>query len=164
MQSELFNFLTSNNILYKQFEHPPIFTCEEAQTLAKDIPGFATKNLFLLPKNSDAPLLVTLPEYKRLSIREFTNFLKLPKLSFAKEELLKEHLHVEPGSVTMMGLIFDHSKKIKVYIDKAVWEAGEVQCHPLINTATLVIQKDGLRKFFEATGHVPVVIDLPVVR
>jgi Ala-tRNA(Pro) deacylase len=36
-----------------------------------------------------------------------------------------------------------------------------VNCHPLVNTMTTTLPRDGLLAFFRATGHEPVVTVLP---
>jgi Ala-tRNA(Pro) deacylase len=50
---------------------------------------------------------------------------------------------------------------VQVVADKAIWEADALQCHPLVNTATLVISLDNIRKFLETTGHTATVMDVP---
>ena len=72
-----------------------------------------------------------------------------------------KYLGVEPGSVTVLGLIHDTENAVEVYIDRDVWNAPLWRCHPLVNTATLVIPRQGIERFFEHTGHKPRVIDLP---
>jgi Ala-tRNA(Pro) deacylase len=46
-------------------------------------------------------------------------------------------------------------------IDGVVWHADGLQCHPLVNTSTLVLDAGGVRAFLAATGHEPRVIDVP---
>jgi Ala-tRNA(Pro) deacylase len=70
-------------------------------------------------------------------------------------------LKLEPGAVTILGVVNDEAGQVGVVVDKAIWEADALQCHPLVNTATLVIPLDALRKFLEATGHPATVMDVP---
>jgi Ala-tRNA(Pro) deacylase len=46
-------------------------------------------------------------------------------------------------------------------VDKAIWEADALQCHPLVNTATLVMSLENVRKFLDATRHEAEVMDVP---
>jgi Ala-tRNA(Pro) deacylase len=62
-------------------------------------------------------------------------------------------LGVTRGSVTMMGLANDAEHKVELWIDAQIWENKYFLTHPLINTATLVISKAELMRFFELTGH-----------
>lgn len=43
-------FLQSHQIIYNLYEHPAVYTCEEAEKYCGDIPGLACKNLFLRDK------------------------------------------------------------------------------------------------------------------
>ena len=40
-------FLQQNGIAYQRVEHPPVYTCEEAERLVPFLSGAHTKNLFL---------------------------------------------------------------------------------------------------------------------
>ena len=83
------------------------------------------------------------------------------KLSFGSPEDLKSLLGVEPGSVTLFGVLHDVDQTVDVIIDRDVWEAGALQCHPLVNTATLVIKTEDMERFFKATGHAFRMLEVP---
>jgi Ala-tRNA(Pro) deacylase len=70
-------------------------------------------------------------------------------------------LDLEPGAVTILGAMNDSEAKVAVVVDQAIWRADALQCHPLVNTATLVISLDHVRKFLDATGHRATVMDVP---
>ena len=55
----------------------------------------------------------------------------------------------------------DDAGQVQVVMDQAIWDADALQCHPLVNTATLVIPLDHVRRFLAATGHQPMVVDVP---
>jgi hypothetical protein len=40
-----------------------------------------------------------------------------------------------------------------LWIDAEIWRAEYFLSHPLVNTATLVISKTELERFFALTGH-----------
>jgi Ala-tRNA(Pro) deacylase len=50
---------------------------------------------------------------------------------------------------------------VEVFIDRDLWRSEALACHPLVNTATLVIERDGLEALLKATGHAYQVIDVP---
>jgi Ala-tRNA(Pro) deacylase len=50
---------------------------------------------------------------------------------------------------------------VRPVIDRVTWESEALQCHPLFNTATLSIGMADVARLFEATGHAPMVIDVP---
>ncbi len=45
-----YQFLNDNQFDYQRVEHPPVYTCAEAERLRPDIAAVSTKNLFLCDK------------------------------------------------------------------------------------------------------------------
>jgi Ala-tRNA(Pro) deacylase len=64
-------------------------------------------------------------------------------------------LGVTRGSVTMMALVNDIGHEVDLWIDDEIWRGEQFLCHPLVNTATLVMPKPELMRFFILTGHAP---------
>lgn len=153
-------FLKNHGINYEQFDHPAVFTCEEGKKLCPLMPGAPTKNLFLRNKDGKRHFLVVVDHEKRVDLKKLKLLLGLSKLAFASEDRLKKYLGVEPGSVTLLGLIHDANHAVEVFIDETLWDKN-LQCHPLVNTATLVISREGIKTFFKATGHVAHKINVP---
>jgi Ala-tRNA(Pro) deacylase len=60
-----------------------------------------------------------------------------------------------------MGVINDPEHRVEVIVDRAVWHAEQVRCHPLVNTATLVLKRADMHRLFELTGHQPIILDVP---
>jgi Ala-tRNA(Pro) deacylase len=67
---------------------------------------------------------------------------------------------VTPGSVTVLGLMNDASREVELCVDAEVWGAAAWRCHPLINTATLVIARADVERFLAHTGHGARVVSL----
>lgn len=158
---EIYRFLDSNGIAYERHDHPPVFTCEDVNRLVPELPGCKTKNLFICDNKGKQHFLVTVPDEKSVDLKSLGEALAVKKLRFASADRLQKHLNLEPGSVTILGVINDHAGTVNVVVDKAVWEADALQCHPLVNTATLVISLDHMRRFLEATGHEATVMVVP---
>jgi Ala-tRNA(Pro) deacylase len=153
-------FLRRYGISYERFDHEAVFTVEESEKLPP-MPGFHTKNLFLFDEKSGRHILVVVGHDKRVDLKALRALLGLKQLSFAPPERLKERLGVEPGSVTLLGIVHDTERAVEVLIDEAGWNAEAMACHPLANTATFCIPHAGIERFLEATGHVPRVLDIP---
>ncbi len=153
-------FLTRHGIAFERFDHVPVFTCEESEALPP-MPGAPTKNLLLVDKKGERVWLVSVGHEKRVDLKALRTMLGVSGLSFASPELLKELLGVEPGSVTLLGLIHDRNHRVTVVLDQPLAEAYALQCHPLVNSATLVIPREGMARFFAATGHTPRTLDVP---
>ena len=64
-------------------------------------------------------------------------------------------LGVTRGSVTMMGLANDVEHQVELWVDEEIWSGENFLCHPLVNTATLILSKSELERFFTLTGHAP---------
>ena len=69
-----------------------------------------------------------------------------------------KHLGVEPGSVTLLGLVNDGSHAVELYVDADVWSAPSIHAHPLRNDATLVLSHADVVRFLTATGHQPRIV------
>src|SRR3989338_5051434 len=104
---DIFSFLTSHGIAYERFDHPAVFTCEESEALCPPMPGMQTKNLFLRDEKGKHRFLVVVGHKKNVDFKALKKIIDVQKLSFGSPELLMEHLGVEPGAVTLLGLIND---------------------------------------------------------
>ncbi len=154
-------FLQEHGIAFQRFDHPAVFTCEESQRLVPPMPSMHTKNLFLRDDKWKRFFLVSVGHDKNVDLKQLKKILGVQKLSFGSPERLQEMLGVTPGAVTLLGLIHDHDHRVEVIIDAALWEADALGCHPLVNTATLVIAKEDIEKFLAVTGHRAKIIEVP---
>jgi Ala-tRNA(Pro) deacylase len=145
---EIKKYLQDNGIEFKQFNHPPVYTCEEAEKYSEGIKGLHAKNLFMKNKKGDKFFLVIFPSGKKLEIKELEKKLQ-EKIRFASEEDLKKVLGLTTGAVSPFGLINDDRKVVKVLIDKSIWESDHASFHPNINTETLELTKEGFHKYVE---------------
>lgn len=74
-------------------------------------------------------------------------------MRFGSEENLLRLLGLTRGAVTMMGLINDTEHQVELWVDADIWQGEYFLSHPLVNTATLVLAKSELERFFALTGH-----------
>ena len=73
-----------------------------------------------------------------------------------------QYLDITPGSVSVLGLMNDTENRVQLVIDKPVYEAETLCCHPCINSATLQLSmRDIVEKFLPHVRHTPIVVDLP---
>ena len=153
-------FLADNGIQYVRHEHPPVFTCEDERDQVPESGAARTKNLFLRDRRGRRHLLLVTTCAKTVSIATFAEAAGADRLSFASPERLKKHLGVEPGSVTILGLVHDAGHAVELYVDADVWAAPSIHAHPLRNDATLVLSHDAVVRFLGATGHQPRVVTI----
>jgi Ala-tRNA(Pro) deacylase len=157
---DLYALLDRLEISYARYEHAPVFTCDEAYAAMPDEPAVQTKNIFLRDKRGRRHLLLVTTCEKAVDIKRFAEQAGADRLSFASPERLMKYLGVEPGSVTVLGLTNDVEKAVELYVDIDVWATPRWRCHPLINTATLVLSRADVEKFLASTGHTPRVLAL----
>ncbi len=154
-EQEFLKFLEANRFVFERFEHPAVFTCEEAELHRPNRPAVSTKNLFLCDKKARRFFLAVTACEKTVRLDELPSQFGVSHLRFGSEENLMRLLGVTRGAVTMMGLANDIEHKVELWIDEHIWRGEFFQSHPLVNTATLVISKSELMRFFELTGHMP---------
>lgn len=148
-------------IAFARVDHPPVYTTEEAARLVPALPGAKAKNLFLRDAHGRQHFLVVVPYAKRADLSRLAQALGLRKLTFGAPEELQRLLGVTPGAVSVLGVVCDQDCAVRVVIDEVLWSADALQCHPLVNTATLSVPLAGLRDLLAATGHEAQVLDVP---
>lgn len=154
-EQEFIDFLDANRFEYQRVAHPAVFTCAEAELHRPGVPATSTKNLFLCDKKGRRFFLAVTSCEKSVNLDELSVELGIKHLRFASEGNLELLLGVTRGSVTMMGLANDSDHQVELWIDADIWESENFLSHPLVNTATLVLPKPELERFFELTGHEP---------
>jgi Ala-tRNA(Pro) deacylase len=159
--ADLFALFERLGIEARTYEHAPVFTVAESETVKDEIPGGHSKNLFLKDKKGRL-FLVVAEARTRIDLKRLHEPLGASgRLSFGSAELLGEVLGVEPGSVTPFGLMNDRERRVSLVLDEALMRHEPVNFHPLVNSATTGISRADLLKFFAATGHAPRIMHLP---
>ncbi|WP_429076477.1 prolyl-tRNA synthetase associated domain-containing protein [Aeromonas veronii] len=157
----IYSLLDQLAIPYQRVDHPPVFTCEEASKLLPDLPAAKTKNLFLRDQKSERLFLVVSPEEHRVDLKALATALGVKRLSFGSPERLDAVLGLTPGSVTLLAMVRDREKAVELVVDEAIWQAEQVQCHPLVNTATLIIRLNDVRRLLAHLDREAIVMRLP---
>ena len=157
---DLYALLAELGIDYAKYEHEAVFTCEAALAAVPDKRSVQTKNLFLRDKPGRRHFLLVTSCEKAVDIKRFAEQIDAGHLSFGSAERLQKHLGLTPGSVTVLGLMNDSSHAVQLYVDADVWNREWWNCHPLINTATLVLSRGDIQKLVAHTGHTPHVVTL----
>lgn len=155
-------FLNDHSILFERFDHPAVFTCEQAKKIIPDdMPGTDTKNLFLRDEDGKRHFIVMVGHEKRVDLRALSTLLGVKRLSFGSPERLQEYLGITPGAVSILGLVNDVHHAVECFIDEALWKNTAFRVHPLVNTASFIISREGIETFMKAVGHPLSVIAVP---
>lgn len=134
-------------------EHPALFTCTEADRLLLDRPGTRLKNLFLRDNYGRRhALLLTRPD-KQVDLAALSRQLGWSRLGFASSERLSRYLGIAPGHVSVLALVNDTAQAVELWLDNDLREGDDFHCHPLRNSATVLLSKTDLQRFVEHTGH-----------
>ena len=122
---------------YDRIDHEAAFTMEVCEEIDKVLGGKTCKNLFLCNRQKTAFYLLLIPGDKPFKTKDLSQQIGSSRLSFACEEDMIEILNLTPGSVTILGLMYDKGKKVKLLIDEEVLHDEYFGCHPCINTSSI---------------------------
>lgn len=148
-------------IPYLRLDHeatPSIEACHEVDRLL----GIEiSKNLFLCNATKTAFCLLMMPGEKAFRTKDLSAQINSSRMSFADPRYMLEYLDLMPGSVSVLGLMNDRERRVRLLIDRDVLKQEFVGCHPCVNTASLKIRLDDLlKKFLPYTGHEPTYVVL----
>ena len=163
----VYDFLDSLGINYQRIDHEAAMTmeaCEEIdRTLSEGEENSVAicKNLFLCNRQETEFYLLLIPGDKPFKTKYLSAQIGSSRLSFAKPEYMEKYLDITPGSVSVLGLMNDHEKKVRLLIDEDVLKDEYFGCHPCINTSSLKIRMEDLtEKIIPAMGHEPTTVRL----
>ena len=154
IEQPVYEALRALGILFERYEHPPVFTGDEAAKHWAHIAGTHVKNLFLRNKKGDRHYLVILEVNKQADLRRLVKIIGDDRLSFGSPERLQARLGLTPGSVSPFGLINDTKRSVIVIIDEDLRSAERLIFHPNINTASLTISGADFIRFLDSRGNV----------
>ncbi|WP_025728663.1 prolyl-tRNA synthetase associated domain-containing protein [Atopobacter phocae] len=137
------------SIPYELIEHPPAWTTEEADQFIIGIEGVRTKSLFLTNKKKKNFYLLIMDDSKRLGMDYLAELIGEKRLKFASEELLLEKMNIEPGVVSIFGLIHNELKDIQVLFDEEIMNEERLSFHPNDNTKTIFLKTTDAIKYIE---------------
>jgi len=157
-RAEVEEYLKQNGIEFIAHEHPPVFTCAEAEKLCGDIPGIACKNLLLKDRASGKCYLIILPANEKVNFKEIARIAGSKKITFADDDTLKDKLGLETGAVSPFGLLNNFQNDVALIIHYQVLNAEVVSFHPNVNTATLELTREMFQKFLELLNRPTAVI------
>lgn len=161
-RSDLIAFFDAHAIAHDTTDHPAVFRVGEGEGIKDDIPGAHTKNLFL--KDAKGRLwLISAQDDTAIDLKRLHTVIGSARLSFGSAELMEQALGVTPGSVTAFGLINDVERRLTFVLDRRLAQAERVNFHPLTNTATTGVSREGFASFLAALGVTPIVVDFAVM-
>ena len=159
----VYDFLDSLGVRYKRIDHEAAMTMEACEEIDRTLGEGAAicKNLFLCNRQETEFYLLLMPGDKPFKTKDLSAQIGSARLSFSKPEYMEKYLDITPGSVSVMGLMNDSEKKVRLLIDEDVLDKEYFACHPCINTSSLRFATRALtEKVIPAMGHKPVLVKL----
>ncbi len=161
-QTAVFSALCELNIPFERVEHDAADTMEDCAAIGDILGADVCKNLVLCNRQKTNFYLLTMPGDKPFFTKDLSHQIGSSRLSFASPDAMEELLHVQPGSASILSLLFDREHKVQLVMDRETKEQEHFCCHPCKNTGTLKMKtSDVLRIFLKYTGHEPITVDLP---
>jgi Ala-tRNA(Pro) deacylase len=158
---ELLSHLDGLGIAAETVSHEPVFTVAESRPIKARIPGAHSKNLFVKDKKGRF-FLVTAKDDTEIDLKRLHAAIGASgRLSFGSADQLRDLLGVEPGSVTPFAVVNDREGRVSMILDARLMSHERVNFHPLVNSMTTGVSRDGLIRFLRETGHEPRILTLP---
>ena len=149
-----YDLLDSLGIEYIRTDHEHTDTMEACSEIDAVLGVTICKNLFLCNRQKTAFYLLLMPGDKKFKTKELSAQIGSARLSFAGPEDMLKYLDIEPGSVSVMGLMNDKEHAVQLLIDEDVLKGEYLGCHPCVNTSSLKMRTDDvIKKFLPAVGH-----------
>ena len=142
LQKEIqtYDFLDTLGIAYERIDHEPAFTMEVCEEIDRVLGATICKNLFLCNRQKTAFYLLMIPGGKTFHTKELSRQIGSARLSFADASDMERLLNLTPGSVSIMGLLFDTEMQVRLLVDEDVLAGEFLGCHPCVNTSSLKLR------------------------
>ena len=149
-----YDYLDALGIPYQRTDHERADNMEACNEIDAVLGVIICKNLFLCNRQKTAFYLLMMPGDKKFKTKELSKQIGSARLSFAEPADLLKYLDIEPGAVSIMGLMNDAGHQVQLLIDEDVLRDESIGCHPCVCTSSLKIRtEDVLHRYLPATGH-----------
>lgn len=156
MEKEIrvYDFLDSLGISYERADHEAAATMESCAACDAALGVRMCKNLFLCNRQRTDFYLLMTPGDKPFKTKDLSAQIGSSRLSFGSAEDMERLLDVTPGSLSVLGLMNDHERTVRLLIDEDVAAEEFIGGHPCVNTSSLRIRtEDVLEKALPALGR-----------
>ena len=149
-----YDFLDRLGIRYQRTDHERADNMEACNEIDAGLGVVICKNLFLCNRQKTVFYLLMMPGDKKFKTKELSKQINSARLSFAEPEDMLKYLDIEPGAVSIMGLMNEHGGDVRLLVDEDVLREEYIGCHPCVCTSSLKIRtEDILRVYLPAVGH-----------
>lgn len=151
----VYDLLDKLMIAYERVDHEAANTMEACKEIDKILaPAVICKNLFLCNSQQTKFYLLMIQEDKKFKTKDISKQINSSRLSFAPAEKMQEYLDIEPGSVSVLGLMNDKESQVQLLVDEDILNSKYFGCHPCVSTSSLRVKtEDIFGKFLQAVKH-----------
>jgi Ala-tRNA(Pro) deacylase len=159
--SEILATLQRWSVPFELAEHSPAMSMDDLPPISEKLGAPFFRNLFLTNRQKTDFYLLLIVGDKPFRTSEVSKKLGVSRLSFGDADLLHQMLGVTPGGVNPLSLLFDPEKKIKLLIDKDIFDWERACMHPGVNTKSIVVAMDDFRNIIlKNLSHEPTVLEI----
>ncbi len=120
-----YDFLDNLGIEYKRTDHERADNMEACNEIDAVLGVLICKNLFLCNRQKTNFYLLMMPGEKKFKTKELSSQINSARLSFAGPEEMLKYLDIEPGAVSIMGLMNDKDHEVQLLIDEDVLKGAD---------------------------------------
>ncbi|NQU99232.1 MAG: hypothetical protein HQ538_00705 [Parcubacteria group bacterium] len=131
---EIIKLLKNNSISYKETEHEPVYTSEQAAKVTGISISQGAKSLLL--KCEDNFILIVLSGDRKLDSKKLKNLLEIKGFRFALPEEVKEKMGCEIGACYPFGNLIG----LPTYVDDSFSKNDIVSFNPGLHTHSIEIK------------------------
>ena len=156
-----YDFLDGLGIEYFRTDHEPADNMEACNEIDAVLGVLICKNLFLCNRQKTNFYLLMMPGDKKFKTKELSAQINSARLSFAAPEDMLKYLDIEPGAVSIMGLMNDKDNRVRLLVDQDVLQGEFLGAHPCMNTSSLKLRTaEVFGVFLEKVHHGMTVVEL----
>lgn len=149
-----YDILDRLDIPFERTDHEPATNMQACEEIDKVLGVLMCKNLFLSNRQKTRFYLLLMPGDKKFKTKELSSQIGSARLSFAGAEDMLKYLDIEPGAVSVMGLMNDKGHEVQLLIDRDILTEEFIGCHPCVCTSSMKIRmKDIIERFLPEIGH-----------
>ena len=156
-----YDLLDSLGVNYERCDHAPALTMEDCEAVDELMGVRMCKNLFLCNRQKTDFYLLLIPADKPFKTKELSSQLGVSRLSFASAEDMERLLDIHPGAVSVLGLMNDKEREVRLLVDEDLLKSEYFGAHPCVNTSSLKFKTcDLFEKILPAVCHDKTVVKL----
>lgn len=161
-EERCYDLLDQLGVTYYRVDHEHADTIAACEEVEKLLGCTICKNLFLTNRQQTDFYLLIMPGEKPFKTKLLSKQIGSARLSFASPEHMEKYLDITPGSVSVLGLMNDRDRAVRLLVDRDLLKEENFGCHPCINTSSLRFRTEDLfDKILPAMGREPAFVDLP---